>query len=66
MAKLIYCMPMSLDGYIADQDYDWAAPDEDGFAFINDLERPIDIYLYGRKMYETMARGVGIPGRKRA
>jgi hypothetical protein len=34
---------------------DWAAPDEEGFAFINDLLRPIGMYLYGRKMYETMA-----------
>jgi dihydrofolate reductase len=57
MAKLIYFTPTSLDGYIAGEtgDYDWAAPDEDGFAFINDLLRPIGTYLYGRKMYETMA-----------
>ena len=55
MAKLIYFMPTSLDGYIADENYDWAAPDEEGFAFINDLVRPIGTYLYGRKMYETMA-----------
>ena len=55
MAKLIYATPTSLDGYISDENYDWAAPDEEGFAFINDLERPIGIYLYGRKMYETMA-----------
>ena len=57
MAKLIYFMPTSLDGYIADEPgpYDWSAPDEEVFAFINDLERPIGIYLYGRKIYETMA-----------
>ena len=55
MAKLIYATPTSLDGYIADGNYDWAAPDEEGFAFINDLERPIGMYLYGRKMYQTMA-----------
>jgi dihydrofolate reductase len=55
MAKLIYATPTSLDGYIADENYDWAAPDEEGFAFINDLERPIGMYLYGRKTYETMA-----------
>ena len=55
MAKLIYATPTSLDGYITDENYDWAAPDEEGFAFINDLERPIGMYLYGRKMYETMA-----------
>src|SRR5690242_4186233 len=57
MAKLIYFMPMSLDGYIADEtgNPDWAAPDGEAFAFINDLCRPIGTYLYGRKMYETMA-----------
>jgi dihydrofolate reductase len=54
MAKLIYATPTSLDGYIADENYDWSAPDEEGFAFISDLLRPIGI-LYGRKMYETMA-----------
>jgi dihydrofolate reductase len=57
MAKLIYAMPTSLDGYVEDQTgtFDWATPDEQGFAFINDLERPIGTYLYGRKMYETLA-----------
>ena len=57
MAKLIYFMPTSLDGYIADEtgNPDWAAPDEEVFAFINDFVRPISMYLYGRKMYETMA-----------
>jgi dihydrofolate reductase len=57
MAKLIYFTPASLDGYIADEtgNPDWATPDEEAFAFINDLERPIGTYLYGRKMYETMA-----------
>jgi dihydrofolate reductase len=57
MAKLIYFTPTSVDGYIADEpgNFDWAAPDEEVHAFINDLERPIGMYLYGRKMYETMA-----------
>ena len=56
MAKLIYFMPTSLDGYIADDgNFDWSAPSEEAFAFINDLERPIGVYLYGRKVYETMA-----------
>jgi dihydrofolate reductase len=55
MAKLIYFMPSSLDGYISDENYDWSAPDEEVFAFINDLMRPIGMYLYGRKNYQTMA-----------
>jgi len=57
MAKLIYFTPTSLAGYIADEtgNPDWAAPDEEIFAFINDLARPIGMYLYGRKIYETMA-----------
>jgi dihydrofolate reductase len=57
MAKLVYFTPTSLDGYIAGEtgNFDWAAPDEEVLAFINDLERLIGMYLYGRKMYETMA-----------
>jgi dihydrofolate reductase len=56
MAKLIYSAIASLDGYIADEDgnYDWAVPDEEMHAFINDLDRPLGTYLYGRQMYETM------------
>jgi dihydrofolate reductase len=56
MAKLIYSAIMSLDGFIADEDrnFDWAAPDEEVHAFVNDLERPIGTYLYGRRMYDVM------------
>jgi dihydrofolate reductase len=56
MAKLIYSSIMSLDGYIADRDgnFDWAAPDEQVLAFVNNLERPVGTYLFGRRMYETM------------
>ncbi len=56
MAKLIYSAIASLDGYVADEDgnFDWAVPDEEVHAFINDLERPLGTYLYGRRMYETM------------
>ncbi len=56
MAKLIYSAIASLDGYIADEDgsFDWAVPDEEVHAFINDLIRPIGTYLYGRRMYEMM------------
>jgi dihydrofolate reductase len=56
MAKLIYSAIASLDGYVEDEQgrFDWAAPDEEVHAFVNDLERPIGTYLYGRRMYETM------------
>jgi len=56
MAKLIYFMPTSLDGFIAGEtdSMDWSAPDEEVSAFINDRHRPIGTYLYGRKNYETM------------
>ena len=52
MAKLIYSAISSLDGYIADEDgnFDWAVPDEEVLAFINDLERPVGTYLYRRRM----------------
>jgi dihydrofolate reductase len=57
MAKLIYSLLTSLDGYVADEtgNFDWAKPDEEVHAFINSLERQIGTYLFGRKMYETMA-----------
>ena len=56
MAKLIYSTIASLDGYVEDASgrFDWAAPDEEVHAFVNDLERPIGTCLYGRRMYETM------------
>ena len=57
MGELIYSAIASLDGYVVDAEgnFDWAAPGEEVHAFINDLERPIGTYLYGRRMYETMA-----------
>jgi dihydrofolate reductase len=56
MAKLIYAAITSLDGYVADEEgnFDWAAPDEEVHAFINDLERRVGTHLYGRRMYEVM------------
>jgi dihydrofolate reductase len=54
---LIYSAIASIDGYVEDEagTFDWAAPDEEVHAFVNELERPIGTYLYGRRMYETMA-----------
>jgi dihydrofolate reductase len=56
VAKLTYSAIASLDGYVSDAEgkFDWAMPDEEVHAFVNDLERPIGTYLYGRRMYETM------------
>ncbi|KPL76854.1 deaminase/reductase [Ornatilinea apprima] len=56
MARLIYSALSSLDGYIEDADghFDWAAPDEEVHGFINNLERAAGMYLFGRRMYETM------------
>jgi dihydrofolate reductase len=56
VAKLIYATITSLDGYVADEEggFDWAAPDEEVHAFVNELERPIGTYLYGRGLYEVM------------
>jgi hypothetical protein len=52
MAKLIYASISSLDGYVADADgkFDWAEPEPAVHAFVNDLERPVGTYLYGRRM----------------
>lgn len=57
MAHLIYTAITSLDGKVADADgnFDWAAPDEQVHAFVNDLQRPVQTYLYGRRMYDVMA-----------
>ncbi len=56
MAKLIYSAIASLDGYVEDARgrFEWAAPDQEVFSFVNELERPVGTYLYGRRMYETM------------
>ena len=55
-AKLIYSAITSLDGFVADEEgnFDWAAPDEELHAFVNELERHAGTYLYGRRMYEVM------------
>jgi dihydrofolate reductase len=56
MAKLIYSALTSLDGYVADEDgnFDWAEPDEEVHTSVNDLERQVGAYLYGRRMYEVL------------
>lgn len=57
MAKLIYVANVSLDGYLEDVhgSFDWTEPTDEVFSFITELVRPVGTYLYGRRMYETMA-----------
>ena len=57
MAKLIYVANVSLDGYIEDAHgrFEWTAVIDEFFTFITDLVRPVGTYLYGRRLYETMA-----------
>ena len=63
MADLIYAALASLDGYIEDEDgkFDWAKPDEDVHTFVNELERGVGTYLYGRRLYETLAVWETVP-----
>src|SRR4051812_8036200 len=57
MGKLIYIANTSLDGYTTDRDgkFDWTVPTPEVFTAITEVVRPIGTYLYGRRMYETMA-----------
>ena len=63
MAKLIYSVIASLDGYVADEEgrFDWAEPDEEVHSFINDLERGVGTHLYGRRLYEVMVAWETMP-----
>jgi dihydrofolate reductase len=66
MAKLIYSAITSLDGYTADKhdNFDWAEPDPEVHSFVNDLQRPVGTYLFGRRMYEVMVawESMNVPG----
>jgi dihydrofolate reductase len=63
MARLVYTAITSLDGYVADADgnFDWAMPSDEVHAFVNDLERPVGTYLYGRRLYEVMVAWETMP-----
>jgi dihydrofolate reductase len=56
MARLIYAMNISLDGYISDRDgkFDWGTVSAEVFGAFTELERGVGTYLYGRRLYETM------------
>jgi dihydrofolate reductase len=57
MAKLIYSGIQSLDGYVNDASggFDWSVPTEEVHAAVNEIERLVGTYLYGRRMYEVMS-----------
>ena len=57
MRKVMYGMSVSLDGYIesTEGNLDWSLIDEELHQHFNDLESQIDVELYGRVLYETMA-----------
>jgi dihydrofolate reductase len=63
VAKLIYSAIASLDGYVEDGEghFDWGTPDEEVHAFVNDLQRRVGTYLFGRRMYETMLYWETVP-----
>ena len=64
MPSLIYLTNVSLDGYIEDASgrFDWSVPDEELHQFFNDLTRPIGTFLYGRRLYDSMAVWETDPG----
>jgi dihydrofolate reductase len=63
LATLIYSAIQSLDGFVADEEgrFDWSEPDEEVHTFINDLQRVVGTYLYGRRMYEVMVAWETMP-----
>jgi dihydrofolate reductase len=63
VARLIYSAIASLDGYLEDEDgkFDWAEPDEEVHALVNDLAKPVGTYLLGRRMYEVMTYWETLP-----
>jgi len=56
MRKVIYSPMVSLDGFVEgpNREIDWGLVDEELHTYINDQQRQIDTYLFGRRMYEVM------------
>jgi dihydrofolate reductase len=63
MARLLYTTIASADGYVADASgsFEWAAPDAEVHAFVNDLERDVGTYLCGRRLYDVMVYWETVP-----
>ena len=57
MGRLVFASITSLDLFVNDAEgnFEWAEPDAEVHGYVNDLERPIGTYLYGRRLYEMMA-----------
>jgi dihydrofolate reductase len=57
MGKLIYCLNVSLDGFVETPDHglDWTTVDDELLTWFNDRYRELDASLYGRRLYELMA-----------
>jgi dihydrofolate reductase len=61
VGSLVLTALCSLDGFVVDADgrFDWAAPDREVHAHVNDFERGVGTYLLGRRMYEVMRYWAG-------
>lgn len=57
MAKLIYVTNVSVDGYVEDRhgDFNLYPHSDEVFEAHTDLIRGVSTFLYGRRLYETMA-----------
>ncbi|HXL73998.1 MAG TPA: dihydrofolate reductase family protein, partial [bacterium] len=56
MRKVIYGLNISLDGFYEDINgkIDFTVPDDEVFLHFIELEKEVEVHLYGRKLYETM------------
>lgn len=56
-ARVTYSMNVSLDGFINSPSgsLEWANVDEELHAWFNDRAREASAFIYGRRLYETMA-----------
>src|SRR4030043_1714799 len=57
MRKIIFSIPITLDGYIEGphRELDWVIADDEVHDFYSDLLENIDLVLFGRVTYELMA-----------